>query len=73
MKRIVLALALLFTVPAAAQSPLPTVTFVVTPAELEIISTALGKEPYMSVRDLVNKLQAQVNQQVKEKADGGKK
>lgn len=75
MKKIFVALALLVATPAAAQPVLPAVNLTVTPAELEIISSALGKQPYMDVRDLVNKLQAQVNAQVEErkKANVGNK
>ncbi len=76
MKKAFIAL-LLFVTPAAAQQQpaLQSVVLVVSPAQLELISSALGKQPYMEVRDLVNHLQTQVNQQVekaKEKASGGK-
>ena len=76
MKKALFALLLLATPAAAQQQPaLQSVTLVVSPAQLELISAALGKQPYMEVRDLVNHLQAQVNQQVEErkKANVGNK
>jgi len=64
MRKLVLALALVPTL-AMAEGPVQPTEFnlKVTPAELEVISSGLGTQPFNTVLPLINKLRQQVMDQ----------
>lgn len=63
--RVLIALLILASPAFAQPAPEPTFTLTLTAKDIEILGSALGELPAKIANPLINKLQAQINEQTK--------